>query len=96
MWFILFWIVSSVIVFGSLYLIFNLDEKYAYGSTREFVEEIWVVFLIFSILPFFQLLVVVITFVAFVIIFILEKMDDNNFDGEDVLKKIFFIKDGKK
>ncbi len=93
--FFLFWIVSTVIVFFLLFLIFNLDEKYAYGLTRNLVEDKWVLFLILSIIPYIQLVVVLFTLVIFVIIWILEMIDDYDLDGEDVLKKIFFIKDEK-
>lgn len=93
--FYFFWIASTAIVFFLLFLIFNLDEKYAYGSTRELVEDKWVLFLILSVIPFIQLIVALFTFVIFIIIWILEMMDDYDLDGEEIMKKIFFIKDGK-
>lgn len=93
--FMLFWFFSTVVVFFLLFCVFQLDEKYAWGSTRGLVEDWWILYLIINLIPFLNLLVCLISIIVFVIILIAEQLDDHNLDGEKVLKKIFFIKDGK-
>lgn len=79
-----------------MFIVFNLDEKYAWGATRGIVEDGWLLYLLLNIIPFLNLLVCFVSIVMFVIVLIVEQLEDHDLDGEKILKKIFFVKDDKK
>ncbi|ALA47909.1 hypothetical protein SUNDANCE_93 [Brevibacillus phage Sundance] len=87
------WILSIAITFFIMCILFQLDERYTYGHIRGLVEDWWVFFFLILIVPTINVVVCVIGIAIFIFIFIVEKLDDNNLTGEEIIKKIFFIKD---
>ncbi|MCR8994713.1 hypothetical protein [Brevibacillus laterosporus] len=87
------WILSIAITFFIMCILFQLDERYTHGYIRGLVEEWWVFFFLILIVPKINVVVCGIGIAIFIFIFITEKLDDNNLTGEEIIKKIFFIKD---
>ena len=92
----LLWILSVVLCFLFLMVLFKLDHKLVDGATRDFVDFIdggVIIMLVAMLFPFINMVMCVIITVIFIVMVFTEKLDIQ--DGEDFIKLIFFIKDKK-
>lgn len=73
--------------------IIYIDRRYTYDYFFDLASEYWIIYVISLLIPIINILATAIYLVVYVFIFIANLIDDC--DGDKVIKKIFFIKDGK-
>lgn len=93
--FILLWLITAMASMLIMFIVLQLDHKYIDGDLRELIEEKWIVILILLAIPIINIIFSIIVCIVFIVLLIAVKMDEYGVDGEMIIKKIFFIKDGK-
>lgn len=87
----IFWVVSIIVAFVACKISIHLEERFGDGDMLMFLEDIWIVYIIILLIPFLNLIIAFVTMLASIFMIAI------NFtlitDGEEILRKIFFIKE---